>query len=350
MTFHFCTCFDSNYLIYGYTLYRSLKATGIEFKLYVACLDDTVFQNLQMLHHPEIIPIPLSDIEAHDPEFSACKENRSRVEYIFTLSPVLPLYILRKFPGIDILGYLDSDLYFFSSPEPIYRRLGQASLLIFEHDFAPVSVDFAEKVGYFNMSFQLYRNDETGRKCLEKWRRQCIEWCYDFWEDGKFADQKYLDTWPGEFGAISLNAASGAGVAPWNCFKYQYELSDIPKLCGVPLISFHYQGTKMLRYGLITPCEGIWLPYIPSDLLNFFTGRYYTELCRTRDILRENLGKTAVKSKFTFARVAPADRKKGVRKKRLADYLKDVFYILTGRILFHGHTCFAFCRIRKDYQ
>ena len=64
MTFHFCTCFDSNYLIYGYTLYRSLKATGIEFKLYVACLDDTVFQNLQMLRHPEIIPIPLSDIEA----------------------------------------------------------------------------------------------------------------------------------------------------------------------------------------------------------------------------------------------------------------------------------------------
>lgn len=152
---------------------------------------------------------------------------------------------------------------------------------------------------------------------------------------------------PGEFGAVALNAASGAGVAPWNCFKYQYDLSDIPKLCGVPLISFHYQGTKMLRYGLITPCEGIWLPYIPSDLLNFFTGRYYTELCRTRDILRENLGKTAVKSKFTFARVAPADRKKGVRKKRLVDYLKDVFYILTGRILFHGHTCFAFCRIRN---
>ena len=119
MTFHFCTCFDSNYLIYGYTLYRSLKATGIEFKLYVACLDDTVFQNLQMLRHPEIIPIPLSDIEADDPEFSACRENRSRVEYIFTLSPVLPLYILRKFPGIDILGYLDSDLYFFSSPEPV---------------------------------------------------------------------------------------------------------------------------------------------------------------------------------------------------------------------------------------
>ena len=68
MTFHFCTCFDSNYLIYGYTLYRSLKTTGIEFKLYVACLDDTVFQNLQTLRHPEIIPIPLSDIEQGEPE------------------------------------------------------------------------------------------------------------------------------------------------------------------------------------------------------------------------------------------------------------------------------------------
>ncbi len=350
MTFHFCTCFDSNYLIYGYTLYRSLKTTGIEFKLYVACLDDTVFQNLQTLRHPEIIPIPLSDIEVGDPEFSACKENRSRVEYIFTLSPVLPLYILRKFPEIDILGYLDSDLYFFSSPEPVYRRLGQASLLIFEHDFAPASVDFARKVGFFNMSFQLYRNDETGKRCLEKWRRQCIEWCYDFYENGKYADQKYLDAWPEEFGAISLNAASGAGVAPWNCFKYQFIFTNKPKINGTDLISYHYQGTKMLKYGMITPCEGIWLPYIPSEFLDFFVRRYYIELCKSRDILKQNLEKTAIKTKFTFARVISSDNKKGFIKRRLSAYIENILYILTGRLLFHGYTYFALFRSFKDHQ
>ena len=99
------------------------------------------------------------------------------------------------------------------------------------------------------MSFQLYRNDETGKRCLEKWRRQCIEWCYDFYENGKYADQKYLDAWPEEFGAISLNAASGAGVAPWNCFKYQFIFTNKPKINGTDLISYHYQGTKMLKYG-----------------------------------------------------------------------------------------------------
>ena len=148
MNYTFCTYFDRNYCLYGATLLRSLRTrlgAGC-FKLYVVALDDAVYELLRRWDCPELEVVHLREIEEADPEFAASRGNRSRVEYYFTLSPVLALYLLKHFGEIDILNYLDSDLYFWDTPEALYRELGENSLLIVGHNF-PEELKWREKFG-----------------------------------------------------------------------------------------------------------------------------------------------------------------------------------------------------------
>ena len=138
------------------TLYESLEELDIQFTLYVVCLDQETYDILEKLDHSNVVAVRIDDIEKFDPEFSACKQNRSRIEYFFTLSPVMPLYLFEKYPQIDILAYMDADLLFYSSPQALYDELGEASILIIEHRF-PDKIKWREKFGRFNVQFQLYR-------------------------------------------------------------------------------------------------------------------------------------------------------------------------------------------------
>lgn len=341
MTRYFCTYFDNNYLLYSLALYRSLKETGIHFRLYAACLDEAAYDNLQRLSLPEVHPIRIADIEAHDPQFAACKSNRSKVEYYFTLSPVLPLYLFDTCREIDILGYLDSDLYFFSSPEPIYENLGDNSLLIFEHGFAQEQ-DEVNLYGKFNVAFQLYRNDTVGRQCLSWWRDRCLEWCFDYPEDGKFADQKYLDDWPTLFpGVVVARNRPGVALAPWNWMEHDLKLENgTLKVDGGELVFYHYQGFKFLNWQIVYPGLAQWLLAMPDPISDHFHRTYYRAIRRAaRQSKAEGLH-------FSFLRKLPRSETEkhptrfqpahwwGKFKKKF--YLSGLKRLLIGEYLFRG--------------
>ena len=247
---YFCTYFDHNYMMYGLTMFRSLVETGIDFQIFVLCLSDETFEKLSGFDD-RLLPIRLQDLEEYDPELKACKQNRSKVEYIFTISPCLPLFLFNRFPHIDLLTYLDADLYFVSSPECLYEELGNKSLYIIEHRF-PANRQFQiDLYGRFNVAFQIYRNNRTGIDCLSIWRKECLAWCKDKAEDGKFADQKYLDSWPDRYGdEVVVSQNKGANLAPWNIDNYSCRFSrDMMKIDGEKVIFIHYQGFRVLtRY------------------------------------------------------------------------------------------------------
>lgn len=244
---YFCTYFDHNYLPYGMALFDSLVKSGIDFELFVLTLSDECHCRLENADR-RIIPVKLQELEEYDPELAQCRFNRSQTEYIFTLSPCLPLFLFEKFPRIDLLTYLDSDLYFFNSPETLYDELGNKSLYIIEHRFSAEHRYRAELNGRFNMAFQIYRKNDTGIACLKQWRSQCLEWCFDRVEDGKFADQKYLDSWPEDFkDEVVISANNGANLAPWNINNYFIEKTGNSfTVDGKELVFVHYQSFKIL--------------------------------------------------------------------------------------------------------
>ena len=149
--YHFCTYFDKNYLVRGLALYRSLQRHCDRFSLFVLCLDDETFSLLSKLNLNFLRLISLRELESNEKDLLPAKINRSDVEYFFTLSPVLPRYLLRRFSDIDVITYLDADLFFFASPDPIYDEFSQASVLVIEHRFmsggTAATFNFARMVG-----------------------------------------------------------------------------------------------------------------------------------------------------------------------------------------------------------
>src|SRR2546421_6203558 len=146
---YFCTYFDHRYLPRGLVMYRSLKQHCPAAWLWVLCLSEECYQAIKHLAWPELIPIKLEDFEKGDEALLAAKENRSLVEYYFTCTPSLPLYILNQNPEVKLITYLDSDLYFFSDLESIYQEIGSHSIAIIPHRFPP-SQRWMERNGIYN--------------------------------------------------------------------------------------------------------------------------------------------------------------------------------------------------------
>jgi hypothetical protein len=250
---HYCTYFDRNYLLRGLALYRSLQRSEGPFVFHALCLDDHTFDILSRLRQPNLHPIALSEFEHGDAALLQAKSNRSAIEYYFTCTPSLMLYVLNHGDDVESVTYLNADMYFYSSVEPIYQELGADSILIIAHRF-PQHLRFLEENGIYNVGWLTFRNDPAGRECAQWWRERCIEWCYDRLEDGKFADQKYLDDWPQRFEGVVVLQHKGANLAPWNWMNYdiRFTRSGIT-VDGQPLIFYHFHGLKILRSWLYDP-------------------------------------------------------------------------------------------------
>lgn len=247
--YNFCTYFDRNFLAQGLTLYRSLLSHASPFTMWVLCFDDFTYDVIMKLGLENLRPVSLREFEEGDTALRNAKKDRTGVEYIFTCTPSWPLYLLTRHPELGRISYLDSDLFFYASPEPIYREMGDRSVLIIGHRF-PEHLRSNEIYGIYNVGLLAFRNDAVGRACLEWWRERCLEWCFDRVEGGRFADQKYLDDWPERFPGVAVLQHKGAGVGPWNWMNYRIEdRGGRVTIDGQPLIFYHFQGMKILTRG-----------------------------------------------------------------------------------------------------
>jgi hypothetical protein len=248
---YFGTLFDKNYLTRGLALYNSMINHVDDFKLFVLCLDEDTFDYFQLRDLKHIEPIRLKTIEDEYKDLNRVKPQRNIVEYYFTLSPIFPLYLLEKYPEISFITTIDADIYFYSTPQSIFDEFENYSIMITAHDF-PYELNQLESYGKFNVSFQSFRRDDEGLACLRYWKNQCIEWCKDYLEEGKFADQKYLDDWTEKYSKVQIIQGKGAGIAPWNISKYRLKKNNNVVYCDEnPLIFFHFHGLRFLSNKLV---------------------------------------------------------------------------------------------------
>lgn len=272
---HFCTLFDRAYLTRGLALYTSLQHHAGPFRLWALCLDEPTYHMLRRLALPHLVPIALADFERGDDALLAAKQNRSKTEYYFTCTPALIQYLLQRHPQIDELTYIDADMALFSSPQPAFDALGDGLIGIVAHRF-PQRLQRLERLGRFNVGWLIFRRSPSALACIAWWREQCIEWCYDRYEPGRFADQKYLDAWPATFNGVRVIDHPGVNLAPWNLGRHRVSIRDgCVYADDRPLIVYHYHGlrqrsptlydTQLQHYGIWRPAKvlaAIYRPYI----------------------------------------------------------------------------------------
>lgn len=244
---HYCTYFDHRYLPRGLALYASMRRHCQPFKLWALCLSDEAHEFLTALALPGLMPVSLAELEAHDPELLRAKSNRTTIEYYFTCSSALMAALFDMHREIEVLTYLDSDLYFFTRPDVIFEEFRDASTYIVPHNFSKRNEDLLWG-GLYNVGWVSFRRDADGLACLAWWRRSCLEWCHDYVEGDRFGDQRYLEKFPERFARVAIARHPGINTAPWNLDRYRLGVGadGVPTVDGMPIIFFHFSGLKRI--------------------------------------------------------------------------------------------------------
>lgn len=262
-------------------MYESLKTQTNNFHLYIFAFDDLTFEILSNLNLDYVSVISLKEFETS--ELKEVKKSRSVAEYCWTCTPSTISYVLSNY-DIPHCTYLDADLYFYSDPSILISELHESgkSVLITEHRFSFLPKLYEEKRGgRFCVQFITFIREEKSMQVLEKWRQQCIDWCYSRYEDGKFGDQKYLEEWPVIYSNIHILEHQGGGIAPWNLTQYSFKKEN-GSITGTKLtdksefivVFYHFQYVKFMENNL---CDIGWY-YISSAVRKVFYEPYIAKV------------------------------------------------------------------------
>lgn len=265
-------------------MYESLKDQTRSFHIYIFAFDALTFDLLNNLKLDYATIVSLDEFETA--ELKEVKNKRTVAEYCWTCTPSIISYVLKKY-NVPHCTYIDADLYFYSDPSVLISEMedNNKSVLITEHRFSPLPRLYEEKRGgRFCVQFITFLKEVNSLQVLEKWRQQCITWCYARYEDGKFGDQKYLDDWPTTYPNIHILQHQGGGIAPWNLTQYLFS-KDESSLIGkvrksrseFNVVFFHFQYVKFLHDG---SCDIGWY-YISSIVRKLF---YIPYLKKIEDI------------------------------------------------------------------
>lgn len=264
-------------------MHNSLEKYCSNFHLFIFAFDDKSLEYLKKLNLKHTTIISLKEFE--DEELLRVKPTRAVGEYFWTCTSSVLLYILNNY-DVDHCTYIDSDLYFFSSPQVLYDEMRNDSILITPHHYTK-KYDQSKKTGIYCVQYMTFKKDEKGLAALTWWRNSCIEWCFSRFENGRFGDQKYLDDWPERFEGVYVCENLGAGVAPWNMQQYEFvKENDI--ITGTEIVTgnkfdiifFHFHSTIFVSPTFFSP-----RPFYKRNesVIRLLFNPYIKEICRIRE-------------------------------------------------------------------
>tara|TARA_B100001059_G_C17831435_1_gene584934 strand:+ start:968 stop:1942 length:975 start_codon:yes stop_codon:yes gene_type:complete len=277
---NFCTYFDLNYLPYAKLLNKSLLEQKMDFTLFIVCMDYEVFNYLKKDPFLNSVVYSHEELLIFRPELKLINKKRTKSEYFFTCSAQVCDFIFEQNPTIELLNYIDADLYFFNPLKALFDELGDASIGVVEHKFHWTNRS-KNKYGRFNVGWISFRNDDDGRKCVTEWSQQCIDWCYQKLDNGKYADQKYLDYWPKKYNNLKILKHKGANIAIWNIKNYilRREKGRI-YVDDQPLLFYHFAGLKQIDSYTFKTNLSSYLVSLKGVLLNDIYKPYLYELSK----------------------------------------------------------------------
>ena len=270
---HYVTLFDSNFLPQGLSLYESMVRHAGTFTLWVLCMDEKAKHILERINKPGVRPVSLSEIET--PQLQQIKQQRSRVEYCWTLTPFTPKLVFDRDGSVERVTYLDADMFFLKDPAPIHEefRLSGKSVLITDHAF-DYENDRTATSGRYCVQFMTFVRDKSER-VRSWWEQRCIEWCFARREKGKFGDQKYLDDWPERFpDDVHVLQQLDRLLGPWNTRRFHHSHG----------VAWHFHGLRMLEGGRVLSHPGYSVPEEVDHQIYF---PYIKELCRAVEHIGE---------------------------------------------------------------
>ena len=230
---------DINYLSRYLVMRDSVTEKNILAKFMLITLDKESFQLVKNLRIERLEVISVDELMEHYPKVKLAKENRTRKEFIFSLTPYILEYGMNIY-NPDVCIYLDSDVYLFRNPEDFIQE-NSADVGIVPH-FFPSHLKHLERYGKYNVGFVYFKNSNNGRRVLNWWREKCsISTSTDI-SSGVFGDQKYLDSFENLGVCVEVILDIEIGRAPWNSYDCNRNSTKM----------FHFSGLERSTFCFIS--------------------------------------------------------------------------------------------------
>ncbi|QIZ06092.1 hypothetical protein HFZ78_04500 [Priestia megaterium] len=198
--YNLCTILGKESLEQGLALFNSLKMNTPNFQLWICCLDESTYSFLYKLSLDQVILFNLTNLEGN--ELLSIKDNRNPEEYYRTLKPSFISYIFKNNYQVNSLVYTDVDNNLYTDFNNLFDELKNGnSLLIFTRT---VTTEDAKNYGIYDAGLIGFNRDEIALECLYKWKKDCIDWCFNKVEEELWLDQRYLDLWPHQFSGVKV--------------------------------------------------------------------------------------------------------------------------------------------------
>lgn len=302
----YCTYFDSGYLDKGLVMLRSLRAHNEAVPLFVLALDECTRAVLESAGPAKLTILTLNQIQTAYPALENLKRQRSRAEFIWTLTPHLLEYLLDN-EKLECCTYLDADLWFYDDPDILNRELEEpdCQTLITPHRFPnkPKYRELERRHGKYCVQFNTFGTGSESRRLLSWWKDRVLENCEYNTRKGLGGDQKYLEQFTEMSTDVHELTHQGGGVAPWNLSRYlpdaqaqtiETALPGQPEiiLCDsetglcFPLLFYHFANIKYLNQRLVNISVG----QADVRLKNAIYRPYLREVRRTRFELGSTYG------------------------------------------------------------
>ncbi len=187
----------------------------------------------------------LSTLKKHFPDLETIESDRSRLEYIYALSPYLVKYFFENTEA-ESVTYIDADLYFFKSISDLTSLATIADVGLVPHRFKP-EMKHLEGFGKYNVGLVQFNRTPDSLAILNFWLNSCRQSTSTFATETVFGDQKYLESFK-RYGKVFEFQAEGINAAPWNTNEIKPSEDGFDWLVGEDLLYFyHFSGLKIFK-------------------------------------------------------------------------------------------------------
>lgn len=213
--------------------------------LHILCYDTDIYSYLKNNFFNKIKIYHIDEIFEFDIYLKNKVSELELINQVVSSRPVFIKYLNEK-KNLNNLFLIDADTYFYSDPKKIILEAKNKSIAFCRHNFVRNKKDLEKKYGIYNAGFIYFNLDNNGKFFLNRWSNLCKEWCLFKAEDGKFSDQKYLETLYLEMkDNIEIIDNPGVNLAPWNLENKRIEKKNGELYVDEnKIIFFHYHGIR----------------------------------------------------------------------------------------------------------